>query len=243
MHIIEVIPLALFPPQVPQLLSYFFDDDLSQGALVKVPIGTRLVDAVVVSSTPLERRKGLVKKAGFQLKKIASITSDEPLVDRSQLKLALWIAQYYFAPLGQTLKTVLPPFFAKPKFRLLSPLSVQTLRRYGAEQMDLKVDGKPNPYKPLVIAVRAKETLGYIRSFIDQTISDGGQALLVLPERTVSEYFVSHLSSLLTVRVTFFAAITLCLGQLRVTAILRTHVWTRMLLIVRLTAASVAFFV
>ncbi len=186
MYILEVIPLVMLPPQVPQLLSYFFDSDLPRGALVRVPIGTRLADAVVISSNPLEHQKGSVKKAGFQLKKIAGVVCDEPLVDQQQLKLALWISQHYFAPLGQTLKTVLPPFLAKPKLRLLPPSPAQASQR---------ASGGSSPYKPLVIAVRAKETLGYVRSYIDQTISDGGQVLLVLPERTVSEYFVGHLDS------------------------------------------------
>ena len=53
MFIIEVIPLTALPPQVPQLLSYFFTKILPVGSVVEVLIGKRKVLAILTSSSPI----------------------------------------------------------------------------------------------------------------------------------------------------------------------------------------------
>lgn len=181
MQILEVIPLAMLPPHVPQLLSYFFDRELPTGAVVRVPVGNRAVTAVVVSSTPLEREKAALKRTDFQLKKISAVVSETPQADRSQLNLALWISKQYFAPLGQSLKTVLPPFFSRRGYRAALPS---------------KTKRSPSPYKPLIIVSRAKESAERMRPFILQTLQDGGQALLVAPELASAQYFADALADL-----------------------------------------------
>jgi len=107
MYVIEVIPLTNLPQNVPQLLSYFFDADLARGALVEITIGRRKVKAVVISSTPIEKAKSILKKSEFQLKKLSKVISPGPKVSDLQFKIALWISRTYYAPLGLTLKTVL----------------------------------------------------------------------------------------------------------------------------------------
>src|SRR3989344_8738841 len=84
MYIIEVIPLTILPSNVPQLLSYFFNKSLSKGIIVEIPFGNRKVRAVVVTSTPIESQKILLKKTGFQLKKISEIVSENPQVSDAQ---------------------------------------------------------------------------------------------------------------------------------------------------------------
>jgi hypothetical protein len=54
LFIIEIIPIAALPPQLPQLLSYFFDRPLKKGAIVEVLIGKRKIYGAVVASTSLE---------------------------------------------------------------------------------------------------------------------------------------------------------------------------------------------
>src|SRR3989338_8930877 len=118
MYVIEVIPLTMIPPNVPQILSYFFDSELSKGAVVKIQLNKRKVLAVVISSNPLEKEKLALKKVGFQIKKLTGVLYENPRVSDYQLKLAVWIAKYYYAPLGYTLKTILPSFALKKKFSL-----------------------------------------------------------------------------------------------------------------------------
>ena len=75
MYIIEVIPLIILPSNVPQLLSYFFNKSLQKGTIVEIPFGNRKVRAVVVASATIEDQKILLKKTGFQLKKVSNVTN------------------------------------------------------------------------------------------------------------------------------------------------------------------------
>ena len=118
MYVIEVIPLAALPPNVPQILSYFFDRRLEKGAIVQISLNNRKVNAIVVSYAALESQKILLKKTGFQLKKLSSVVNEIPQVSAGQFQTALWLSKYYYAPLGLCLKTVLPPFFLKKKYEL-----------------------------------------------------------------------------------------------------------------------------
>src|SRR3989344_2230422 len=119
MYVIEVIPLTLLPPNVPQILSYFFDRKLQKGAIVEIPLNKRKIKAVVISSNSLEKEKLSLKKVDFQIKKLTKVIYDNPQISDYQLKIAVWIAKYYYSPLGYTLKTILPPFAFKKKYPAL----------------------------------------------------------------------------------------------------------------------------
>lgn len=119
MFILEVIPLTLLPPNVPQILSYFFDVELSKGAIVEISFNKRKVKAVVIFSSSIEKQKLSLKKVDFQIKKIIKVLHKDPQINDYQLKLAVWLAKYYYAPLGYTLKTILPPFAFKKKYPLV----------------------------------------------------------------------------------------------------------------------------
>ena len=61
MYIIEVIPLTILPSSISQLLTYYFDQKLEKGSVVEISIGSRKVNAAVVSVTPLEQQKIMLK--------------------------------------------------------------------------------------------------------------------------------------------------------------------------------------
>ena len=154
MYVIEVIPLSVLPPQVPQVLSYYAEVDLSKGAVVEVPLHNRKVQAVIINTSAVDDRRILVKKSAFQLKKITSVLSAEPQVSEYQLKLALWLANEYLSPLGLALKATLPPFFLKKKYKT----ETQTLPI---------VTRIPTP---LGIICRARNVLKNLPEFVSQTL-------------------------------------------------------------------------
>ena len=179
MYIIEVIPLTLLPSNVPQLLSYFFNKNLPKGVIVEIPFSNRKVRAVVVASNPIENQKILLKKTGFQLKKISNVISEIPQVSNTQFKMALWLSRYYYAPLGYCLKTVLPPFFLK--------------RGYDTTP-DKEQEIKTIVQKPVCILSNAKETLNNILPFIKESIKELGQVALIIPDIATLQYFYENLS-------------------------------------------------
>lgn len=108
MKIIEAIPATKIPLGRAQIYTYYTDLLLKKGSLVLVPLGRRKVLAVVTRVKDLEKHKQEIRKAGFKLKNISACISPEPILTDIQLKLAQWLAQYYWVSLGLIIKTILP---------------------------------------------------------------------------------------------------------------------------------------
>ncbi len=174
MFVVEVIPLSLLPPNVPQVLSYYYDFPLTKGAMVEVMVNKRRMQAIVIGSSEIDKQKALLKKSFFQLKQISKVLNPEPQVFDFQFKIALWIAHEYVAPLGATLKHVLPPFFGKKKYPV-GP--IPNLSRKFEK-------------RPLAILSRAKDSIHAVR---DHVASSQGQTLIIVPEMSYINFFKNKL--------------------------------------------------
>jgi len=109
MKIIDIIPVTKIPLAQPQILSYFSLTNLPAGALVEIPLGRRKEIGVVFDSHKAADLKMEIKKAGYELRPIAKIISGQPILTSQQIKLALWLGQYYFCSPGIFLKMMMPP--------------------------------------------------------------------------------------------------------------------------------------
>lgn len=174
MFVIEVIPLTPLPPNVPQILSYFFDQEIAKGASVEVPLGSRTVPAIVVACTSLEQQKIAVKKTGFQLKKLSKVTNPAPLVSDLQLKIIAWLSRHYFSSLSAAMKMVLPSFFNKKGYLVPDP----TIPARQAQPARL-------------IAVRAKDMPALVKEEIGKTT---GQVLVLAPEMGLARHLHEQIS-------------------------------------------------
>ena len=183
MQIIEVIPLAILPPQVPQLLSYYFNKPLIKGAIVEVLIGNRKILAAVISCASVEEQKISLKKSDFQLKKISGIISESPLVSDIQFKIALWLSKNYFTSLGLCLKTVLPPFFLKKNYEL---------RMMNDESKNSAFRIQHSEFKPLMLLSRAKYIIKNIQPEIKKILNQKKQVLIIVPEISIAQYFYDY---------------------------------------------------
>ncbi|MEK6814836.1 MAG: primosomal protein N' [Nitrospirota bacterium] len=97
---------------------------LHPGHRVVVPFGKgRRVGFVV----------GLVRETGVPvLKEIESAPDEQAVVSEDLLDLARWVADYYAAPLGLVLKTILPPGFSDPE------------KAFAKEKQEIRVALAPN---------------------------------------------------------------------------------------------------
>lgn len=199
MHIIEVIPLTMLPPNVPQILSYFFNSELSKGAIVEIPLNKRKVPAVVISSSSLEKEKLALKKIDFQIKKLTRVIFENPKVSDYQLKLAVWIARHYYSPLGYTLKTILPRFTLKKKFQL--PAS-QAGNPQVIRKNSLQISQAGNPQLWIYKTKRLADCLELkIKEIINRSIppslksyGEAKQVLIVVSEKASINYFLECFS-------------------------------------------------
>ena len=75
------------------------------GKRVLVPLGKRTITGYILEITshlPPDI-------TGKDIKEIRDVLDEQPLFDTGMLKFFRWVADYYLAPLGQVIKTALPP--------------------------------------------------------------------------------------------------------------------------------------
>ena len=120
MRIIDIIPLTRIPLAQPQILSYFSGRDLPKGAIVEIPLGRRQEIGVVFDSHEAADLKMEIKKAGYELRPLNKIISNQPILTRQQIELALWLGQYYFCSPGIFAKMMTPKEVRSYKLRVIS---------------------------------------------------------------------------------------------------------------------------
>ena len=94
-----VLPIPVGRPyryQVPPALA----DRVTRGTRVVVPVRSREMIGVVLETS---------SEDGAALKPVLLVPDEAPLIPQALLDLSRWIAAYYAAPLGLTLRTMLPP--------------------------------------------------------------------------------------------------------------------------------------
>ncbi|MCR4322658.1 MAG: primosomal protein N' [Candidatus Azambacteria bacterium] len=169
MYLLDVIPAVKLPMATMQLLTYFSKEALNIGMLVRVPVGRRTINALVVGVIAIHEQKIAIKKSAFQIKGISGIITAEPALNRNQITLLNYCAQYYLAPLSFFAHTFLPAYLIKKE----KPISLDVVVR----------PVRPPPHattKPLLVKMKAREEL-YARE-IDICIAQGKQILFVVPE-------------------------------------------------------------
>ena len=113
MFIVDVIPATKIPLGKSQVYTYYSAHKISVGALVMVEFYRRKILGIVINIQELEKRKIEVKRYPYQLKEILKVIDSKPVLTSVQLKLASWIAEYYWAPLSLTIKSMLPEIPSK----------------------------------------------------------------------------------------------------------------------------------
>jgi len=90
------------------------EDAVRIGTRVLVPLGARAVTGCVVGIAPppdrcaQERGAETEAEAPCAYKDIAEILDEEPLFEPADLAFYRWVSEYYFAPLGDVIRTALP---------------------------------------------------------------------------------------------------------------------------------------
>ena len=120
MYLVEVVPLTKIPMQKPQVLSYFSSQPFPAGSLVSAPLGKRYEKAMVIETHQIKDHKMEIKKAEYELRPIKKVLSPEPIVTKHQIKLSLWLSQYYFTSPGLFMKMMIPKKFSIFNFQFLN---------------------------------------------------------------------------------------------------------------------------
>lgn len=179
MYLIDVIPIVKLPMPDMQLLTYFSKEALPVGALVRVPVGRRALNALVVGNAAMHEQKIAVKRSSFQIKGIVRVITKESALNRDQITLLDYCAQYYLAPFSFFAHAFIPVYLAKKEKAF--PLDIVAAPERPKRQIT----------RPLLIKKEMRHEL-YTRE-IDACIAQGKQALVVVPETALLRFWEQKL--------------------------------------------------
>lgn len=80
------------------------------GFRVLIPFGSRTLTGIVVDDYYQKQNF-----EGLNLKEVIEILDGRPIFSKKLIELAFWISHFYFAPIGEVFKAMLPPNFATRK--------------------------------------------------------------------------------------------------------------------------------
>lgn len=196
--IVDVVPIAHLPLSRQQYFSYLYEKELPEGTLVNIPLFKRAVQGIVIKS-----RSDFHRLGNIQLKKIEEIV-EENFLTKEQLKLAQFISEYYFSPLGVVLKFFIPKSVKSRKHKEESKGFQPKILELTAEQKSavnkITVDTLnkiPSAKYLLFGPASSGKTEVYIHAI--KKLQDKGarlQALILLPELTLTPQAMERYSHL-----------------------------------------------
>ena len=148
------------------------------GSLVRVPFGNRRVRAVVTSLMPT---------APEGLEEVAALVAGAPVAPGRLIEVFEWLAHRYVAPLGRAFERAVPP---RVRMKVASPEPLDTALA-GGERRLLSYAGGAELLRALqsqegsnwsVRTLSGEDHGALVVEMIDAALSEGGQALVVVPE-------------------------------------------------------------
>lgn len=187
--IISVVPLTKIPLYRDQFFYYSYSKVLSKGTLVKIPLGKRGIEGIV-----LESKNDFPRLGNIELKNISEIIEEKFLTPK-QISLIKFISDYYIVSLGIVMKSFVPKRVKARGSQLKtqdSKYKSNEINLTKEQQLAIKEITKLSKiYKPkasrflLFGPSSSGKTQIYFKS-IKKIISRGGQALILLPELTIT---------------------------------------------------------
>lgn len=101
-YLISIIPLTRIPLTRDQFFYYLSENPIPTGSLCEIPFGKWKTKGIVLNS-----KNDFARAGGIELKKVSQILIEKFLTPQ-QLKLTIFISNYYLSPLGIVLKHFLP---------------------------------------------------------------------------------------------------------------------------------------
>lgn len=128
MKIASVIPIGRGISK--ETLSYFTASPVSPGAIVKVPVRSKSVPALVVDTEDASEHKSDLKSLSFSLKKIEEVISPKFLSSHF-IKAAESTAEYFVGTTGSVLSTLIPKSILLAANRLSPALEISSSQKFN----------------------------------------------------------------------------------------------------------------
>lgn len=198
-RIVNVIPLVRVSLTGTQIFSYTvplkLEGQIRQGMLLAVPFGGRKIDGLS-SSGEMPRLASEVKN----FRAILDIRSKTVLLDDKGFVLANWLSEYYTSPLGVVMKAMLP----KPaKKTSAPPAAADTQKKSNPDfvltehqrQAVTQISTALGTNKAFLLhGITGSGKTEVYMQVIDRVLEQGGQALVLVPEISLTPQAVERFS-------------------------------------------------
>ena len=169
-------------------------EPLSRGLSVKVPLGKRTANGVVLRKGPLP---GEIK-----LKPILEADPARPLIPAPYMDWLEWLAQYYIYPIGQIMETVFPPL---KKVGARGSRKAPVVKESGAPSAPPKltdeqrgvvdaIESVPGFAVHLVHGVTGSGKTEVYLHLLEDVLKSGRQGLVLVPEISLTPQLIDRFS-------------------------------------------------
>ncbi|MDP1676006.1 MAG: primosomal protein N' [Bacteroidota bacterium] len=164
---VKLVDVAL-PIPLPQLFTYSIPVHLAsiaqQGSMVVVPFGNKILTGIIITFR--------TEKPNVVLKNIIDVIDLTPTINKNDLKLAEWIADYYNTSLGEAIKLFLPAGFSQSSKKIISLSDLfeknQKLSATKSKIVQLLVDQSAT-----ILQLRKKSGIKNIYAVVNELVSEG----------------------------------------------------------------------
>ena len=191
-YLISVVPLTRIPLTRDQAFFYTHKKELQRGVIVRITIGSRELDGIVLSS-----HKDFARAGGMKLKPIRAVLEYTPL-HPEQLDLAAFISRKYYTSLGIVLKSFRVKEIARRKKLPVKPES-QTLNLPKVEtDICKKLLSKVAPNRSILLTTAHNPFRHEVIAYIIQVLTQNtGQILILVPEKLLVPIYETLLNTFL----------------------------------------------
>ena len=186
----EVLPAKVFkksPLLEDGILTYTFDQNLSVGTIVEIPLGKTTTIGIVY-------RKINHFAADFKVKSIIRPLYDTPLPPHL-LKSIIWLSEYYLTPLPQVVNLFLPSTLsnrhrlAQPATTSIVPSTSITLNSAQEKAVASLIEAKPNT--KLLHGITGSGKTNIYLSFALEAFKNDRSTILLVPEIALTSQLVA----------------------------------------------------
>lgn len=206
-----IIPLRPLANELLYKVNIKHEKEIKAGIRVLVPLGNSKTVGLVKEL--YEKKPESAKEDKYTIKEISEILDREPILSETMFELFYWLKEYYFFPLGEIIKTALPNMLSKPKaldidkrltkaakkkrelFEIEESNTVINLnpdQEYALQEINKSIRETKNDNFLLHGMTGSGKTEIYLRA-VKQCIEEGKEALLLVPEISLTPQLISRL--------------------------------------------------
>lgn len=189
MHYFEVAPTQIVRSDSDSF-TYSFDEPLAIGTVVRVSVGKKQVNGVILSSS--------TSRPSYAVKPIDTILEELPIPPHT-IALARWLAEYYATPLATVLQTVLPSGIHKNRRDIQKNQSVNHRKRTNYVLTDSQIDAVQRitnaaPGTTLLHGVTGSGKTAVYIELATRALKANKSAIVLVPEIALTSQLVAEFS-------------------------------------------------